>query len=174
MSTPPPPAAATASAAAASSWTSEPGWLLVCTDSRRGPLTLLVLGEADIATADQLRQALLEAVAGHPDTVNDDEVIVAEVIVDVAGLDFCGLAGLDALHAGLGAAQTAGVVMTVRGMSAQLTWLHATFPRQRPPSPRPPRPSRRAAGPGIDTAGDRARRMGPRVPRPVPDGRGAR
>ena len=98
------------------------GWLLVFADGQRQPLTLVVLGEADLATAGQLRHALLEAVASTP----------VAVVVDLAGLEFCDLPGLDALHDGLDAAQAARVPMTVRGMSAQVAWLHRTFPRRRP------------------------------------------
>ncbi len=161
MSASPPPTdvPATAIPAAAMSGPSEPGGLRIFTESRSGPVTLLVLGDADIATADQLRQALLEAVAGHPEAV----------IVDVAGLEFCDLFGLDALHAGLNAAQTAGVVMTLRGMSGQLRWLHRTFPRQRPPSPRAQRTARAGAEPGLDTGSDHAGKIGSGISPPAPD-----
>lgn len=113
-----------------------PGWLLVCNDTHRPSLALVVVvGEADFATAPQLKDGLLQALAsGRP-----------AVVVDVAGLDFCDLAGLDALHAGLDAAQRAGVLMTVRGMSPQLAWLHATFPRRRVLGCRP-RPGRTGSG----------------------------
>lgn len=87
---------------------------------------LVVLGDADLATADQLRDQLTGALTGqHP-----------SVLVELAGLDFCDLSGLDALHDAARQAHAAGVELTFRGMSAQLGWLHRNFPpRDQPPPP---------------------------------------
>ena len=79
---------------------------------------LVVLGDADLATADQLRDQLTGALTGQPPSV----------LVELAGLDFCDLSGLDALHDAARQAHVAGVELTFRGMSAQLGWLHRTFP----------------------------------------------
>ena len=79
---------------------------------------LIVVGQADIATAEQLRDDLTDALTGRPPSL----------LVDLAGLDFCDLSGLDALHDAARQAHAAGVQLTFRGMSAQLAWLHRTFP----------------------------------------------
>lgn len=79
---------------------------------------LVVLGDADLATADQLRDQLTGALTGQPPSL----------LVELAGLDFCDLSGLDALHDAARQAHAAGIQLTFRGMSAQLGWLHRTFP----------------------------------------------
>ena len=89
---------------------------------------LLVVGEADARTADQLRGHLLDALAGQPPAVR----------VELDALDFCDLSGLDALHDVARTAAAAGVPLTFTGMSAQLAWLHRTFPGTGPVSPRSP------------------------------------
>ena len=87
---------------------------------------LVVLGEADLHTARPLRDQLVEMLPGPP----------LSVLVELAGLEFCDLAGLDALHDACRAAQHAGVTLTFRGMSERLSWLHRTFP-PRGPAPQP-------------------------------------
>ena len=86
---------------------------------------LVVVGQADLATADQLRDDLTDALTGQP----------LSLMVDLAGLDFCDLSGLDALHDAAQQAHAAGVQLTFRGMSTQLAWLHRTFPPHDLPQP---------------------------------------
>ena len=86
---------------------------------------LVVVGQADLTTADQLRDDLTDALTGQPPSL----------LVDLAGLDFCDLSGLDALHDAARQAHAAGVQLTFRGMSAQLAWLHRTFPPHDLPGP---------------------------------------
>ena len=93
---------------------------------------LVVVGEADLHTAGQLRDHLIDALGAQPPSVR----------VELAGLEFCDLAGLDALHDAARAAHAAGIALTFRGMSPQLSWLHRTFP---PRSPVPP-----SSTPGLD------------------------
>lgn len=89
-----------------------------------GPeLVVVVAGEADLATAGQLRAELVAALGNRPRTM----------VVDVADLAFCDLQGLDALNDAARVAQDAGVTVALRGMSAQLAWLHRRFP-WRPPN----------------------------------------
>ncbi|MDX6254735.1 MAG: hypothetical protein QOJ11_1069 [Frankiales bacterium] len=94
----------------------EPGPLLVHPVLEERLLTLLV-GEADFSTAVGLHRQLVDAMAGWPYTV----------VIDVSGLTFCGLAGLDALREAelVGAAQ--GREVRVTGMSRQLAWLRRNF-----------------------------------------------
>lgn len=80
---------------------------------------LIVVGEADISTADRLRDHLIDALAEHPPALR----------VELGGLEFCDSSGLDALHDAEHAAAAAGVPLTFSAMSAQLGWLHRTFPR---------------------------------------------
>lgn len=101
-------------------------WLLVMPMRAAGRHVLVVVGEADSSTADQLRAELVAALAARPPSV----------LVELSGLDFCDLAGLDALHDCARAAADAGVTLAFRGMSPQLAWLHRTFP----PAPRVPSP----------------------------------
>ena len=88
---------------------------------------LIVVGQADLATAEQLRDDLTDALTGQPPCL----------LVDLAGLDFCDLSGLDALHDAARQAHAAGVQLTFRGMSAQLAWLHRTFPPRDLPAAQP-------------------------------------
>ena len=89
---------------------------------------LVVVGQADLATAELLRDDLTDALAGQPPSL----------LVELAGLDFCDLSGLDALHDAARQAHAAGVQLTFRGMSAQLAWLHRTFPARDLPEPGSP------------------------------------
>ena len=85
---------------------------------RNGPqLVLRVLGEADNDTAGHLRDSLLSAFAFTP----------AEIVVDVSGLTFCALAGLDALNDAVATAATFGIPLELRGMSPLLSWMHRSF-----------------------------------------------
>ena len=79
---------------------------------------LVVVGEADLHTAGQLRTQLITMIRAQPPSV----------LVELGALEFCDLHGLDALHDAARAAHEAGVALTFRGMSAQLAWLHHTFP----------------------------------------------
>lgn len=79
---------------------------------------LVVVGEADISTADHLRDQIVAALAARP----------AAVRVQLDGLDFCDSRGLAALHDAARAADAAGVPMTFHGASPQLAWLQRTFP----------------------------------------------
>lgn len=78
---------------------------------------LVVVGEADLHTAGQLRMQLIDMLQEQPPSV----------LVELGALEFCDLAGLDALHDAARAARDAGIVLTFRGMSVQLAWLHHTF-----------------------------------------------
>ena len=91
--------------------------LLLCPVSS-GPQTVVALvGEADISTAGQLREQFADVLASRP----------GSVLMDVTGLDFCDLSGLDALGEAASAAATAGLVMTMHGCSSRLAWLLDTF-----------------------------------------------
>ena len=110
--------------AGASGGVAPTGWLSV-SPRRNGPqLVLVVLGEADLSTAGQLRDELLAAFAFTP----------ASIVVDVSGLTFCGLAGLDALNDVVAAADAFCIPLELRGMSRQLSWMHRRFPA-RPTAP---------------------------------------
>ena len=137
---------------------------------------LVVIGEADLHTAGQLRRQLIDALWAEPPSL----------LVELGALGFCDLAGLDALHDAARAAQDAGVTLTFRGMSPQLTWLHRTFPPRGPGlSPSPPvqaRPdpdlSSAAPQPGPGTARTASRpsvqaAATPRTPAPPDPGRPA-
>ncbi len=100
---------------------------------------LVVVGEADLHTAGQLRAQLIEMIRAEPPSV----------LVELGALEFCDLSGLDALHDAARAAHDAGVALTFRGMSPQLSWLHATFPAPHDPA---------APGAGFGRSGDAARR----------------
>ena len=80
---------------------------------------LVVVGDADMSTADQLRDHLIHALAGQPPALR----------VELGGLEFCDVPGLDALQDAEYAAAAAGVRLTFSGMSTQLAWLHHTVPR---------------------------------------------
>lgn len=134
---------------------------------------LVVVGQADLATAVQLRDDLTNALAEQPPSL----------LVDLAGLDFCDLSGLAALHDAARQAHAAGVQLTFRGMSAQLAWLHRTFPDRDLPEPAPAQaltspPTAQAggtigSGPGAaQPRHDRAPVPGPATD-PTPPGPGA-
>lgn len=95
-----------------------PGWLSVSPSTVGRCLVVAVAGEADSATAGQLRGQLLEALGSCPEIL----------ILDLSGLTFCSLHGLDALHDAIDVAEQAGTDVRMLGMSAQLSWLHRTFP----------------------------------------------
>lgn len=99
---------------------------------------VVVVGEADLATAPLLHDRLVQALAGRR----------RPVVVELGALTFCDLCGLDALRAAAGTAEAAGTHLTFRGRSAQLRWLQRTFP-----------PAQRLAG-GSSCAG-RATRAAP-------------
>lgn len=99
----------------------EPAGMLVWPVGGRQHLVLRIEGEADLATADQLREQLQHAVAGHPDSIT----------VDLRELSFCDATGLDALYAGLAAARASGVLMMLTGVSPLLRWLMRLLPEGR-------------------------------------------
>ena len=74
---------------------------------------LVVVGEADTATAALLYEQLLRALPAPP----------RPVVVELGALVFCGLSGLDALRDVERSAVAAGVPLSFRGQSAQLLWL---------------------------------------------------
>ncbi len=83
-----------------------------------GPQTVVALiGEADISTAGQLRDQFADVLASRP----------GSVLMDVTGLDFCDISGVDALGEAAAAAVNAGLVMTLQGCSPQLSWLLDTI-----------------------------------------------
>lgn len=77
---------------------------------------LVVLGEADIATAELLHDLVLQALPDPP----------RPVLLELGALTFCDSAGLDALRDVARSAQNAGVPLTMRGQSEQLRWLQRT------------------------------------------------
>nr|WP_239521386.1 STAS domain-containing protein [Blastococcus saxobsidens] len=81
-------------------------------------MVIVVAGEADWTTADRLLDQVLDAL-GPP---------VERLTLELGGLTFCNLRGLGALHQAVEAARGFGIDVTVRGMSGQLAWLHASFP----------------------------------------------
>lgn len=96
-------------------------WLLVVAVRAGGHDVAILVGEADLHTADQLRQqlvALLPADAGP-------------LLVDLGALDFCDLRGLDALRDVEQVARSRGVHVTYRGVSRRLAWLSHSFAVQR-------------------------------------------
>lgn len=97
---------------------------------------VVVVGEADLATAGKLRADLLGAV----DTAR------GPVVVELGSLTFCDVRGLRALQEAERAAQAAGVGLTFRGMSRQLSWLYDTFPLPCGEQARPPDDARARAG----------------------------
>ena len=80
-------------------------------------LVLVVCGEADIDTAETLREELTRALT--PTT--------RSVAVDASRLRFCDLAGLDALDGFCADAATRHMTTAVHGMSPLLTWLREVF-----------------------------------------------
>ena len=149
--------AGTAAADIARSWPSE---LMVIALKVTEQHVLVVVGEAALDTAERLRSQLIEML---PDKASS-------VIVDLGSLDFCDLHGLDALHDATQVAHDAGVALTLRGMSAQLSWLHRTYP---PPNRVPP-PSTLGRCPARARPARRPERNNPADPRgasdPVTDG----
>ena len=83
-----------------------------------GPALVVVIGgEADWTTADQLREGLAAALAYGP----------RSLVLDLADLNFCNLQGLRALLAAVEVAERAGVDVTLHGMPPQLRWLYDRF-----------------------------------------------
>ena len=113
-----------------------PSALMVMTLRAAEQHVLVVVGEADLHTADQLRAQIIGSLPEPP----------LSVLVELAGLDFCDLLGLDALHDAARAARAAGVALTFRGMSRQLSWLDHAFPRHSAATSAAPDASRRACG----------------------------
>ena len=96
-----------------------PCWLLVIAVRTLGHEVAVVVGEADVHTAGQLRHQLLELLPALP----------CELLVDLGALDFCDLSGMDALRDVEQAARARGVRLTYRGVSPRLAWLSQRFPR---------------------------------------------
>ena len=65
---------------------------------------LVVVGEADLSTAQLLYDELVQSLPAPPRTA----------VVELGALGFCDLRGLDALRAAAAAARTAGVCLTSR------------------------------------------------------------
>jgi anti-anti-sigma regulatory factor len=105
-----------------------PGRLVVRSRVIGSELRLLVRGEADMSNAEQLRDELIEAIASWPHAT----------VIDVSGLTFCGLAGLDALQAAQRAGTATGRQVGFAGMSRQLSWLDQISQERRgtPTAPR--------------------------------------
>ena len=120
-----PPSHTRTRAAAAPGAPGPPAGLMVMALRAAEQHVLVVVGEADLHTAGQLRTQLIEMLAVQPPSV----------LVDLAALEFCDLSGLDALHDAARAADDTGIALTFRGMSPQLAWLHRTFPPRRPVPP---------------------------------------
>ncbi len=89
-----------------------------------GQLLLVVSGEADYYTADTLRDYLGRALTPA----------ARSVVVDVSGLRFCDLSGLDALDGFCAEAVTRGLPVTMQGMSPLLTRLRDMFSASSGPS----------------------------------------
>ena len=106
-------------------WRDRPSTLMVMPMRAAEQHVLVVVGEADLHTAEQLRSQLIGALGTE----------LTSVLVELGALDFCDLQGLDALHDAARAAHDAGIALTFRGMSRQLSWLHRTFPAPDPPPP---------------------------------------
>ena len=83
-------------------------------------MTITVAGEADWATAELLERQLVAALTPE----------VVSLVIDLRALSFCNLHGLGALHEAVAVACRCGIDVRVRGMSRQLSWLHATFPER--------------------------------------------
>ena len=79
---------------------------------------LVVVGEADIATAQHLYDQVVQLLPTPP----------RAVLVELGALTFCDSAGVDALRDIARAAEVAGVVLVFRGQSEQLQWLQRTVP----------------------------------------------
>ena len=106
-----------------------------------GPRLVVVIGgEADWVTADQLREGLTAALAYGP----------RSMVLDLTDLVFCDVQGLRALMAAVGTAEGVGVEVTLHGMSPQLTLLHGLFQAARRTGGRRCRPG--TADPGSPRA----------------------
>lgn len=105
-------------------------WLLVVAVLAAGHEVVVVVGEADLHTADQLRHQLVELLPAGP----------CALLVDVGALCFCDLSGLDALRDVEQVARDRGVSVTYRGVSPRLAWLAQSFPRRPRLAPVPPPP----------------------------------
>lgn len=77
-----------------------------------------VFGEGDVATADLLRCGLSELLSSAR----------GRCTVDLSGLSFCDLKGMDALRAAGLTAHLAGVTVSWRGLSPLLSWVCRLFP----------------------------------------------
>ena len=83
-----------------------------------GPRLVVVIGgEADWTTADQLREGMAAALAYGP----------RSMVLDLTDLTFCDLQGLRALLAAVEAAEQDGVDVTLHGMSRQVTRLYDLY-----------------------------------------------
>lgn len=121
-------AGADAAAGATAYEPGRPSWLMIMPLRAAEQHVLVVVGEADLHTAGQLRSQLIDMLwTGAP-----------SLLVELGALEFCDLSGLDALHDAARAAHDAGVALTFGGMSPQLAWLHATFPHRNPVPPATP------------------------------------
>lgn len=89
-----------------------------CARPASGEMVVWVFGEGDLLTAELLHDELAELITRSP----------GPCTVDLSGLSFCDLRGLDALQAAGLSARDAGVVVTWRGASRLLSWLCHTFP----------------------------------------------
>ena len=115
-------------------------------DGRRVPVDVVrVLGEVDLNTAGQLASALAELLA-RP---------AARVVVDTAGMVFCGLRGLGALHDGARLATAHGAGFAIVGLSPQLVRLA----RELWPAPHPVVCSDRSGAVAMLVAEARPRRL---------------
>ena len=85
---------------------------------------LVVVGEADIATAQHLYDEVVQVLPTSP----------RPVVVELGALTFCGVAGVDALRDIARAAEVAGVALAFRGQSRQLQWLQRTVPASSRPA----------------------------------------
>jgi anti-anti-sigma factor len=93
---------------------SVPGWLQRFPFPGGPRLVIVLAGEADVRTSPQLRDQLGAALDAAPQ----------ELVVDVSDLTFVDLSGLDVLDEAERAAADVGVVVTVRGLSPLLRWVH--------------------------------------------------
>ena len=82
---------------------------------------LAVAGEADLATAGQLRDELARA---------RERAGRGALVVDVSDLSACDLYGLDVLQQARCAAGSSGLAFTLCGARPLLTWLDRRFPHR--------------------------------------------
>lgn len=95
-----------------------PPWLQAFPFPVGRSLVVALSGEADLSTADQLRDQLTCVIALDP----------AELVIDVTDLTFCDTAGLSVLQGAVTEARGRGVPLVYRGMSERLLWLTQAFP----------------------------------------------